>query len=62
MPRVTLLKPHRHKGRDYPATAQIEVRPDQAEWLRGNGIAAAEAQVAAEAPTAAAPRAARSKE
>lgn len=37
--RVTLLKPHRHAGRDYKPGASLTLRPDQAEWLINIGVA-----------------------
>lgn len=41
---VRLLKPHRHAGRDYPASAEgrpsvLRLREDKADWLVGNGAA-----------------------
>jgi hypothetical protein len=45
--RVTLLKPHRHAGRDYKPGAVLTLRPDQAEWLIGVGVAQAAAEAAA---------------
>ena len=37
---VTLIKPHTHEGREYPAGASLTLRPDQAEWLVAIGVAA----------------------
>lgn len=45
--RVTLLKPHRHAGRDYKPGAALTLRPDQAEWLIGVGVAQAAVETAA---------------
>lgn len=36
---VTLLKPHRHQGRDYPIGAQLKLHGDRADWLIGIGRA-----------------------
>jgi hypothetical protein len=35
---VELVKPHTHAGHEYAPGAKIEVRPDQAEWLKERGI------------------------
>lgn len=40
MHKVTLLKPHTHAGRDYPAGAQIEVNAPVRDWLIARGIVA----------------------
>lgn len=37
--RVTLLKPHTHAGREYPAGATLTLRPASAEWLIALGVA-----------------------
>lgn len=36
---VTLLSPHRHQGRDYPAGAALTLHADRADWLVGIGRA-----------------------
>ncbi len=41
---VRLIKPHRHAGRDYPASAEdrpslLTLREDKANWLVANGVA-----------------------
>ena len=41
---VHLLKPHRHAGRDYPASTEgrpslLTLREDKANWLVANGVA-----------------------
>ena len=36
---VTLLKPHRHAGRDYPAGAVLDLPADSASWLVGIKVA-----------------------
>lgn len=36
---VTLLAPHRHQGRDYPAGATLELAAARADWLVGIGRA-----------------------
>lgn len=36
--KVELLKPHTHRGVSYGPGDRIEVRPDQAEWLRKAGV------------------------
>lgn len=49
---VTLNKPHRHAGRDYPPGAKLTLRKDKADWLISLGVAEPAAAVAAQpAPT-----------
>lgn len=41
---VRLIKPHRHAGRDYPASTEdrpslLTLREDKADWLVANGVA-----------------------
>ena len=41
---VRLIKPHRHAGRDYPASTDgrpslLTLREDKANWLVANGVA-----------------------
>ena len=41
---VRLIKPHRHAGRDYPASTEgrpsvLTLREDKANWLVANGVA-----------------------
>jgi hypothetical protein len=38
--RVKLLKPHRHRGRDYPVGAEITLADHKAQWLVDIGTAA----------------------
>ena len=38
MPTVTLIKPHTHAGKPYPAGAVITVSNEDASWLLGRGI------------------------
>ncbi|AGG89928.1 hypothetical protein R2APBS1_2851 [Rhodanobacter denitrificans] len=35
---VTLKKDHTHAGKDYPAGAEIDVPPHDAEWLAANEV------------------------
>lgn len=37
--RVTLTKPHRHRGRDYPAGAALTLADHKAQWLVDIGTA-----------------------
>lgn len=56
MSAVKLKKPHTHAGRKYPAGATLKsLRPDQAEWLVGLGIAEEISEAEAAAPAAAKP-------
>ncbi|MFV0680273.1 hypothetical protein [Ottowia sp.] len=41
MKTITLLKPHRHAGRDYPAGAALDLPARKADWLIGVGVAKA---------------------
>lgn len=54
---VTLLKAHRHAGRDYKAGQTIKLAPHKAEWLVAQQVATAE-QSSAPAPQASASTAA----
>lgn len=36
---ITLNKPHRHAGRDYPPGATLTLRKDKADWLVSLGVA-----------------------
>ena len=36
---IELLKPHTHAGREYPVGAKIKVSTQDADWLRGVGVA-----------------------
>ena len=50
---VRLIKPHRHAGRDYPASTEgrpslLTLREDKADWLVANGVA----ELATTAPAA----------
>ena len=36
--KVVLAKEHTHAGQTYKAGAEIEVRPEQAEWLKKLGV------------------------
>ena len=47
---ITLLKPHRHAGRDYPKGATLELTEAKAQWLVGVGVAAKDATAATPAP------------
>ena len=38
MPLITLLKPHRHAGKDYPVGAELAVSEPDAAWLVSNQI------------------------
>lgn len=38
--RVNLIKPHRHRGRDYPAGAALTLPDHKAQWLIDIGTAA----------------------
>jgi hypothetical protein len=46
MPKITLLKPHTHAGKDYQPGHTIEVNERQAKWLREIGVAAPEPELA----------------
>ena len=39
---VTLLKPHRHAGRNYPPQAVLQLPDHKAQWLVGLGVARTE--------------------
>lgn len=63
MMRITLLKPHTHAGRKYPAGAKLTMEQHKAEWLIGLGVAEEADEPAAEAvPAAAQPKTAKAKE
>jgi hypothetical protein len=58
---VRLTKPHRHAGRDYPASTEgrpsvLTLREDKANWLVANGVAEP-VTTAPSAPAKAAPAA-----
>lgn len=36
---IELLKKHTHAGREYPVGAKIKVSTQDADWLRGVGVA-----------------------
>jgi len=36
--KVTLIKPHRHAGRDFEPGAPLTVTAEEATWLRAQGI------------------------
>lgn len=44
--KVKLTKPHTHAGKDFHAGDELEVDQCTAEWLRQNGVVAAEANQA----------------
>ena len=63
MKRITLLKPHTHAGRKYPAGAKLAMEEHKAEWLIGLGVAEEAAEPAAEAvPATAQHKTAKAKE
>jgi len=38
---LTLIRPHTHAGKTYPAGERLELDPAQAHWLIGAGVARA---------------------
>ncbi len=60
--RITLLKPHTHAGRKYPAGAKLTIEQHKAEWLIGLGVAEASAEPTAEAVPVAAQTKTKAKE
>lgn len=48
---VTLIKPHRHAGRDYPVGATLPLPGSKAKWLQGIGVAAKDADQSATVAT-----------
>lgn len=52
--KVTLIKPHTHAGKDYPAGAELAVDEPTAHWLVEQGVIAAAEGGAPKPPTKAA--------
>ncbi|MCL2346457.1 MAG: hypothetical protein FWC58_11480 [Desulfobulbus sp.] len=59
MTEITLMRPHRHGGRDYPPGARLTLHDDQAQWLIGKGVAEPAAPDAAAPDTASAKKGAK---
>jgi len=48
--KVTLLKAHKHAGKDYKAGAKIDVTEPTRDWLLGRGVIEAAAPVVEDKP------------